>query len=41
MYCEYYKLYKIIIDYANNNMNDDQKFLDTICSKTNYPTYKD
>jgi len=41
MYCEYYKLYKIILDYCYNNLSDDSKFIDSIRSKTEYPVYKD
>ena len=41
MYCEYYKLYKIILDYCNHNLSDDNKFIDSITSKTEYPLYKD
>ena len=41
MYCEYYKLYKIILDYCNNHLSDDNKFIESIRSKTEYPVYKD
>jgi hypothetical protein len=41
MYCEYYKLYKIILEYCHNNLSDDVKFIDAIRSKTQYPVYKD
>jgi len=41
MYCEYYKLYKIILDYCHGNLCDDSKFIDSIRSKTEYPVYKD
>ena len=40
-YCEYYKLYKIILDYGNTQMADDSKFLETIKKKMVYPAYKD
>jgi hypothetical protein len=40
MYCEYYKLYKIIIDYVNENV-DDKKVIELINVNTNYPEYKD
>jgi len=39
MYCEYYKLNKIIIDYILKSV-DDKKYTDTINS-SNYPIYKD
>jgi len=40
-YCEYYKLYKIILDYGNTQLADDAKFLETIKKKMVYPAYKD
>ena len=40
MYCEYYKLYKIIINYVNENV-DDKKVIELINVNTNYPEYKD
>jgi hypothetical protein len=40
MYCEYYKLYKIIIDYVNENV-DDKKVIELVNINTNYPDYKD
>ena len=40
-YCEYYKLYKIILDYGNTHLSDDSKFLETIQKKMVYPAYKD
>lgn len=40
MYCEYYKLYKIIIDYVNENI-DDKKVIELININNNYPDYKD
>jgi hypothetical protein len=40
MYCEYFKLYKIIIEYISNNITDP-KLLDLIKISNNYPVYKD
>jgi len=40
MYCEYFKLYKIIIEYISNNITDP-KLLDLIKVSNNYPVYKD
>ena len=39
MYCEYFKLYKIIIDYISVNIND--KKITEIVKTNNYPVYKD
>ena len=39
MYCEYFKLYKIIIEYINEKIND-KKILDII-KLNNFPAYKD
>jgi len=39
MYCEYFKLYKIIVEYINENIND-KKILDMI-KLNNFPVYKD
>jgi len=39
MYCEYFKLYKIIVSYVNENIND-KKILETI-KGNNFPIYKD
>jgi hypothetical protein len=39
MYCEYFKLYKIIIDYISTNIND--KKITEIVKTNNYPIYKD
>lgn len=39
MYCEYYKLHKIIITYIKENIND-KKIIETI-KINNYPIYKD
>jgi hypothetical protein len=40
MYCEYYKLYKIIIDYILTNNNSNIKVLESTKSN-NFPKYKD
>lgn len=39
IYCEYYKLHKIIISYINENIND-KKLIETI-KINNFPIYKD
>ena len=39
MYCEYFKLHKIIVDYISNNLNE-KKNID-IVKINNYPIYKD
>jgi hypothetical protein len=39
MYCEYFKLHKIIVDYISKNIND-RKVVELI-KINNYPTYKD
>jgi hypothetical protein len=39
MYCEYFKLHKIIIEYISKNIND-KKILDLV-KIHNFPTYKD
>lgn len=39
MYCEYFKLHKIIVEYITKNIND-KKSVDFVKIK-NYPTYKD
>ena len=39
MYCEYFKLYKIIIDYISSNIND--KKITDIVKINSYPIYKD
>jgi hypothetical protein len=42
MYCEYFKLYKIISDYIVDHIKDDKKILDIIQINSNsYPVYKD
>ena len=40
MYCEYYKLYRIIIDYVKQNIQDE-KLLNLIKATDQYPVYKD
>lgn len=40
MYCEYFKLNKIIIEYISKNIND-KKILELTKINNNYPTYKD
>ena len=40
MYCEYYKLYKIIVDYVKENITD-KKTLDMVQIKNNFNVYKD
>ena len=40
MYCEYYKLYKIIADYIKDNIND-RKTLDIVKLVNTFPVYKD
>ena len=40
MYCDYYKLFKIIIDYVQINVVD-KKILELIQVNDNYPVYKD
>ena len=39
MYCEYFKLHKIIVDYILNNIDD--KKITSIIKVNNYPIYKD
>jgi hypothetical protein len=42
IYCEYFKLYKIVVDYITENITDDRKILDLInVNKNSYPIYKD
>ena len=42
IYCEYFKLYKIVVDYILENIQDDKKTLDLINVNINsYPVYKD
>ena len=40
MYCEYYKLYKVISNYVIDHITD-KKVAETCKSKTEYPVYKD
>lgn len=40
MYCEYFKLLKIIVEYIKESI-DDKKLLDFIKVNDNYPVYKD
>jgi hypothetical protein len=40
MYCDYYKLFKIIIEYVNENV-PDKKLSELIKVNDNYPVYKD
>ena len=40
MYCEYFKLYRIIMEYISKTIND-AKILDTLKINNNYPIYKD
>jgi hypothetical protein len=40
MYCEYFKLYKIIVGYISMNI-DEEKLRELIRVNDNYPTYKD
>lgn len=39
MYCEYYKLHKIIVEYISKNVND--KKISDVVRINNYPIYKD
>jgi hypothetical protein len=40
MYCEYYKLYKIIIEYVKENISD-KKSLEIVKATNTFPVYKD
>ena len=40
VYCEYYKLYKIVQNYIRNNITD-RKILELVQIENNYPVYKD
>ena len=40
MYCEYYKLYKIVSDYITHHVTD-KKILESIKTNSNFPVYKD
>ena len=41
VYCEYFKLYKIVVDYITENVLDDKKMLDLVKVNNTYPIYKD
>jgi len=41
IYCEYFKLYKIVIEYINENINDDTRVLELVKVNNNFPIYKD
>jgi hypothetical protein len=41
IYCEYFKLYKIVVDYMTETICDDKKIIDLIKVDNNYPVYKD
>lgn len=41
IYCEYFKLYKIVVDYILENVDDDKKMLDLVKVNNNFPVYKD
>jgi len=41
IYCEYFKLYKIVVDYIIETVYDDKKMLDLVKVNNNYPVYKD
>jgi hypothetical protein len=41
IYCEYFKLYKIVVDYITDAVYDDKKILDLVKLNNNYPVYKD
>lgn len=41
IYCEYFKLYKIVVDYIIENITDDKKLLDLVSVNNNFPLYKD
>jgi hypothetical protein len=41
MYCEYYKLFKIICEYCKNNLKDDNKLIESLAKEDTYPNYKD
>ena len=40
MYCDYYKLFKIIVEYVNENITD-KKLLELVQVNDNFPVYKD
>ena len=41
IYCEYFKLYKIVVDYMTDTISDDKKTMDLVRVDNNYPVYKD
>jgi len=41
IYCEYFKLYKIVVEYIVETVDDDKKMLDLVKVNNNYPVYKD
>ena len=41
IYCEYFKLYKIVVEYIIENITDDKKLLDLVSVNNNFPIYKD
>jgi hypothetical protein len=42
IYCEYFKLYKIVVDYIIENIKDDRKIVDLVnVNISTYPIYKD
>jgi hypothetical protein len=41
IYCEYFKLYKIVVDYITDAIYDDKKILDLVKLNNSYPVYKD
>lgn len=40
MYCEYYKLFRIVVDYVRENINDE-KIVNLIDANDQFPIYKD
>ena len=40
MYCEFFKLYKIVVDYIKSNIND-KKLLELVNIHNQFPVYKD
>jgi hypothetical protein len=41
IYCEYFKLYKIVVDYITDTVYDDKKMVDLVKVNNSYPVYKD
>jgi len=41
IYCEYFKLYKIVVDYMTDTISDDKKTMDLVRVDNSYPVYKD